>query len=103
GSDRRPPLPRLPTPPRRRHRRGREPSAPMNLPLLSVTVPREGGGVLARQRPRAITRLLGFDVQDQTRLATATSEIARNAFEYAKGGQVDFVLEGRTPPQIPLV
>ena len=41
--------------------------------------------VLARQRTRAITRLLGFDVQDQTRLATATSEIARNAFEYAKG------------------
>ena len=75
----------------------------MNLPLLSVTIRREGDVVLARQRTRAITRLLGFDVQDQTRLATATSEIARNAFEYAKGGQVDFVLEGRTPPQILLV
>jgi len=69
----------------------------MNLPLLSVTIHREGDVVLARQRARTISRLLGFDVQDQTRLATATSEIARNAFEYAKGGQVDFLLEGRTP------
>ena len=59
--------------------------------------------VLARQRARSIARLLGFDVQDQTRLATATSEIARNAFQYARGGQVDFVLEGQTAPQILLV
>ena len=75
----------------------------MSLNLLSVSIRREGDVVLARQRARTIARLLGFDVQDQTRLATATSEIARNAFEYAKGGQVDFVLEGRTPPQIFLV
>ena len=79
------------------------PAVLMSLPLLSVTIRREGDVVLARQRTRTIARLLGFDVQDQTRLATATSEIARNAFEYAKGGQVDFVLEGRTPPQILLV
>ena len=59
--------------------------------------------VLARQRVRSIARLLGFDVQDQTRLATATSEIARNAYEYARGGQVDFVLEGQSAPQILLV
>jgi signal transduction histidine kinase/CheY-like chemotaxis protein len=75
----------------------------MSLPLLSVPIRREGDVVLARQRARTIARLLGFEVQDQTRLATATSEIARNAFEYAKGGQVDFVLEGRTSPQILLV
>ncbi len=75
----------------------------MNLPLLSITIRREGDVVLARQRARTIAKLLGFDVQDQTRLATATSEIARNAFEYAKGGLVEFVLEGRTPPQILLV
>ena len=75
----------------------------MSLPLLSVTIRLEGDVVLARQRTRTIARLLGFDVQDQTRLATATSEIARNAYEYAKGGQVDFVLEGRTAPQVLLV
>ena len=67
----------------------------MSLPLLTVTIRLEGDVVLARQRTRAIARLLGFDVQDQTRLATATSEIARNAFEYAKGGQVDFVAGGQ--------
>ena len=45
----------------------------------------------ARARSR---RLLGFDAQDQTRIATAVSEIARNAFRYAGGGTVEFALEG---------
>ena len=35
---------------------------------------------------------LGFDNQDQIRLATATSEIARNAFRYARGGVVGFAV-----------
>jgi signal transduction histidine kinase/CheY-like chemotaxis protein len=34
------------------------------------------------------------------RIATAVSEIARNAFRYARGGTVAFALEGRTPPQL---
>jgi signal transduction histidine kinase/CheY-like chemotaxis protein len=75
----------------------------MSLPLLAVTIRLEGDVVLSRQRARNLARLLGFDTQDQTRLATATSEIARNAFVYAGGGQVDFVLEGKTAPQILLV
>ncbi len=75
----------------------------MSLPLLSVAIRVEGDVVLARQRSRTIARLLGFDIQDQTRLATATSEIARNAYRYAQGGQVDFVLEGKTAPQVFLV
>jgi signal transduction histidine kinase/CheY-like chemotaxis protein len=37
---------------------------------------------------------LGFDAQDQARLATAVSEIARNAFQYAGGGTVEFCVEG---------
>ena len=36
------------------------------------------------------SRLLDFDEQDQTRLATAVSEIARNAFHYASGGRIEF-------------
>ena len=32
-------------------------------------------------RARQIAELLGFDAQDQTRLSTATSELARNAFD----------------------
>ena len=48
----------------------------------------------ARQRARQIAGLLGFEAQDQTRIATAVSEIARNAFRYAGGGEVEFALEG---------
>ncbi len=50
--------------------------------------------VLTRQRARQIAGLLGFDAQDQTRIATAVSEIARNAFEYGRGGVVEFALVG---------
>ena len=56
--------------------------------------------VAARQRARQIARLLGFDHQDQTRISTAVSEIARNAFNYAGGGRVEYLLEGRTAPQL---
>jgi signal transduction histidine kinase/CheY-like chemotaxis protein len=61
---------------------------------------REHDVVAARQRSRQVAGLLGFDTQDQTRIATAVSEIARNAFTYAGGGRVSFLLEGRTVPQV---
>jgi signal transduction histidine kinase len=38
--------------------------------------------------------LLGFDSQEQTAIATAVSEIARNAFRYAKGGTIEFSVDG---------
>src|SRR5215475_3248183 len=68
--------------------------------VLTVALQFEDDVVLARQRARQIARLLGFDAQDQTRIATAVSEIARNAFRYAGGGRVEFRVEGRTPPQL---
>jgi signal transduction histidine kinase/DNA-binding response OmpR family regulator len=37
------------------------------------------------------------------RVATAVSEIARNAFRYAGGGDVDFSLEGESAPQLLLI
>ena len=40
--------------------------------------------MLVRKRTRQLAELLGFDRQDQTRITTAVSEIARNAFEYAR-------------------
>lgn len=49
--------------------------------------------VQARQRAREIAALLGFDNQEQIRLATATSEMARNAYRYARGGKVSFDVE----------
>jgi signal transduction histidine kinase/DNA-binding response OmpR family regulator len=70
------------------------------LPILNAEIRYEQDVVSARQRTRQIAALLGFDAQDQTRLATAVSEIARNAFQYGGGGRVEFSVEGRTRPQI---
>src|SRR5579863_3218979 len=75
----------------------------MSLSILSVSIHYEHDTVAARQRARQIARLLGFDSQDQTRISTAVSEIARNAFTYAGGGRVEFTLEGRVAPQLFLV
>lgn len=44
----------------------------------------------ARQQARSVAEKLGFDHHDQIRIATAVSEIARNAFRYARGGSVTF-------------
>jgi signal transduction histidine kinase/DNA-binding response OmpR family regulator len=71
--------------------------------LLTLTLRYEHDVVAARQRARQVAALLGFDGQDQTRVATAVSEIARNAFRYAGGGTVEFGVEGKTPPQVLLV
>src|SRR5262249_45932751 len=70
---------------------------------LSVTIGSERDVVLARQRARQIAALLGFDAQDQTRISTAVSEIARNAFAYAGGGAGPFGVQGNTPPQVPMI
>ena len=75
----------------------------MSAAVLSVVIKHEHDIVAARQRARQIAAGLGFDAQDQTRIATAVSEIARNAFSYAGGGRVDFQLEGRTQPQLLVV
>ncbi|HEX6231285.1 MAG TPA: ATP-binding protein, partial [Actinomycetota bacterium] len=70
------------------------------LPILTVKITSEPDVVLARQRARQLARLVGFDAQDQTRIATAVSEIARNAYVYAGGGHVEFLIEGQTAPQL---
>ncbi|MDZ8083930.1 MAG: ATP-binding protein [Nostoc sp. DcaGUA01] len=62
--------------------------------LFSLKIHYEQDVVQARQRTREIAEQLGFDTQDRARLATAVSEIARNAFQYAKGGTVEFCVEG---------
>ena len=72
----------------------------MSARVLTVALKYEDDVVIARQRARQLARLLGFDTQDQTRIATAVSEIARNAFRYAGGGTVEFAVEGRTAPQL---
>ena len=71
--------------------------------ILRVAIRYERDVVMARQRARQIAARVGFDVQDQTRIATAVSEIVRNTFEYARGGDVEFRLEGTTAPQLLVV
>ncbi len=66
-------------------------------PILKVRLQYERNVVHARQRAREIAEMLGFDRQDQVRLATAVSELARNAFRYAREGAVEFVVGGLTP------
>jgi signal transduction histidine kinase/DNA-binding response OmpR family regulator len=68
--------------------------------LISIILRQEHDVVAARQRSRLVAELLGFDRIDQTRIATAVSEIARNAVQYAGGGRVEFRLEGDTAPQL---
>jgi signal transduction histidine kinase/DNA-binding response OmpR family regulator len=70
------------------------------LPILSGEIRCEQDVVAARQRTRQIAARLGFDPQQQTRLATAVSEIARNAFQYGGNGRIEFIVEGRSTPQI---
>src|SRR4029453_2486714 len=59
----------------------------MSVLLASLFVRHEQDVVAVRQRAREIAARLGFDGQGQTRIATAVSEIARNAFMYAGGGK----------------
>lgn len=42
----------------------------------------------ARVRAKAIAEALGFNYMDQTRIATAVSELARNACQYAGKGKM---------------
>lgn len=65
--------------------------------LLTVELVRENDIVLARQRARQLAAAFKLDGQDQVRFATAVSEVARNAHEYAHGGRVEFRLETGQP------
>ncbi len=65
----------------------------MNTPLFRIQLRRGEDVVLARRRTRQIAEHLGLDAQEQVRLATAVSEVARNAVQYAGGGWVQFELD----------
>jgi len=65
--------------------------------ILTLKIYSEPDLVIARQRTRLLAKLLGFELQDQTKIATAVSEICRNAFQYAGGAMVKFSLDEKTP------
>jgi signal transduction histidine kinase/CheY-like chemotaxis protein len=75
----------------------------MSWPIISLGIKDEHDVVASRQRARQVAALLGFDAGEQTRIATAVSEIARNAFRYGHDGKVDFIVEGKTAPQVLVV
>jgi signal transduction histidine kinase/DNA-binding response OmpR family regulator len=72
----------------------------MSGQLLSVRIRHEHDIVAARRRARQIASVLGFDSLEQTRIATAVSELARNAYQYAGGGTVNYLVEGALAPQL---
>lgn len=53
-----------------------------------VAVESELGVVAARQTGRALAESLGFSATEQTLIATAISEVARNILQYAKRGEI---------------
>lgn len=67
----------------------------MNPVLATLPLAAPADVVAVRQQARRVAELLGLDRRGQTRLATAVSEIARNALGHAGGGEVAFSLHGR--------
>jgi signal transduction histidine kinase/DNA-binding response OmpR family regulator len=65
--------------------------------IFTLRLRHERHVVYARQRAREIAALLGFEHQEQIRLATAASELARNAFRYAVNGMVEFLVRDTAP------
>jgi serine/threonine-protein kinase RsbT len=53
------------------------------IPILE-----ESDIVVARQRAGQLAKKIGMGLVDQTKIATATSELARNIIRYAKTGEV---------------
>ena len=72
----------------------------MTIRILSVGIRAEFDVVACRQRARQIAALCGFGLQDQARIATAASEVARNVYNYAAPGRAEFLIEGETGPQV---
>ena len=68
--------------------------------VLALRINYEEDVVTARQRAAQVAAALGFDQSEQTRIATAVSEIVRNAFRYAHGGDAEFHVTGDSSPQI---
>jgi serine/threonine-protein kinase RsbT len=55
---------------------------------VRVQIEREADIVLARQAGRQLAAQIGFTTTDQTLIATAISEVARNIVVYAQHGEI---------------
>ena len=70
-----------------------------------VSIVAEEDIVASRQRAREVARQLGFGAVDQSRIATAVSELARNVVRYATDGRGEVAIRelaasGRTGIEI---
>lgn len=70
----------------------------MAVSLQQVVVRSEQDIVALRQRSRQIAALLGFGTQDQTRIATAVSEVTRIVFAQVRCARAEFTVEGENRP-----
>ena len=72
----------------------------MSFRILKIAVGSELDVVAARKRAREIAVHCSFAAQDQVRIATSVSELARNVFNYAQGGRVEFSIEEHDGSQV---
>ena len=68
-----------------------------------VPIRRGGDIVTARQTGRTLAAQLGFSSADQTLIATAISEMARNILVYAKSGKILLRAEQDGRPGIAII
>ena len=65
----------------------------MKIPLDHLIIRFDEDLVVARNRAKEVSKLIGLPLQEQTKFVTAVSEIVRNAFQYAGGGIIKFQIE----------
>ncbi|MBU1052638.1 MAG: response regulator [Proteobacteria bacterium] len=71
----------------------------MDMLIMKVAIRYEQDIVLARQKARQIAEQLGLDKIVQARISSAVSEIVRNAFQYASGGEAEFQIKSSRDSQ----
>jgi signal transduction histidine kinase/ActR/RegA family two-component response regulator len=72
----------------------------MAIRFLALSIENEFDVLAARQRARDIAAICGFALQDQARVSTSVSELARNVYNYAGKGRIEYSIEGATAPQL---
>lgn len=72
----------------------------MTISLLKLNLNRERDAISSRRIAQGVADLAGLTARDKTRLATAVSEIARNALRYADGGVLECNVAGEARAQL---
>lgn len=75
----------------------------MKTSLFELKLSQDKHIVLARQIAREVAGQLGFDSHDQTRIATAVSEVARDVINHTGAGEIEFLVECVAPEKLFIV